>query len=103
MQMFPGKNAMPDPVAEKRAPHAGFLHEIGRGLVHFLRRNAGPDQLAHPIENLAGRAAGLPHFFDLFSALDRNHADCSINREMSLKTASRSRFPSILRSVPAFS
>ena len=100
---IPGENAMPDPITEESALHAGFLHEIGRGLVHFLRRNAGANQILHPIENLAGRAAGAPHFFDFLCALDRNHADCSINREISPKTASRSRFPSILRSVPAFS
>ncbi len=60
-----GKNAMPESIAQKRTLHACLLHEIGRGLVHFLRRNSGPNQFAHPIENLARRAACLPHLFDL--------------------------------------
>ena len=74
MQMLPGKNAMPEPIAEKRALHAGLLHEIGRGLVDFLRRNPGPNEFAHAIENIARRAAGQPHFFDFPSVLDRDHA-----------------------------
>src|SRR5262249_60822361 len=99
-----GKNAVPEPIAQKGTFHAGVAHEIRGCLIHFLRCNSRANQVAHPIEDITRRAACLPHLFDLPRILYRNHFAVlsSINREVSPKTASRSRLPSIRYRVDSF-
>src|SRR6266404_266509 len=95
------KNAVPEPITEKRALHASFVHEIGGRVIHLFRRNAGANHFTDSIENVARAAARLPHLFDFLHALNRNHAGTlsSISREISAKTVSRSRLPSIRRKI----
>src|ERR1051325_6514890 len=104
IQMFPGKNGVAEPVAEKSALHAGVAHEIRGCLIHFLRCNSRPDQIADFVEDVACRAACLPHLLNLPGVLDRNHFAVlfSINFEISENTASRSRFPSIRCRIDTF-
>jgi hypothetical protein len=86
MQMLPGKTRCPSRYPRKGAPHSGVLHQIRGCLIDLLGRNSRPDQLAHPIKNLACRAAGNPHLVDLPSRLYRNHRTrSSIKAEISAK------------------
>ena len=100
----PGENAMTQPIPQKRAFHSGVAHEIRSRLVYFLCGNPRPNKIADPVEEIAGRAARLPHFFDLPGIFDWNHFGVlsSINREISAKTASRSRLPSIRWRIDTF-
>src|SRR5689334_3562970 len=80
-----GKNPMTKPIAEERALHPRFRHEISGCFIDFLGRNARPNDFAESVEHVAGGATSYPHFFDLAPALDRNHAGTfpwtpSINR-----------------------
>src|SRR5438270_3243441 len=86
-------NPVPQPIAEKGTLHSRFRHHLRSRFVDFLGGDSGSNQLDYTLEDIAGDAAGLAHFLCLLRALDRNHFD-SISREMSLKTVSRSRFPS---------
>src|SRR6266404_8848919 len=92
-----GKNAMAQPITQKGAFYAGVAHEVRSCLIHFLGCNSRANQIADPVEYVAGCAACLPHLLNFPGVLDRNHFAVlsSINFEMSAKTASRSRFPSI--------
>ena len=47
---------MTEPITKKRAFHAGFLHQIGRGFIDLFRGNSRPNQVAHTIEDVAGGA-----------------------------------------------
>src|SRR4030095_117380 len=99
-----GENSMPQPIPQKRAPPPGALHQIRGCLIDLFGRNPRPDQLAHPIENIACRAAGDPHLVDLPSRLYRNHRTrSSIKAEISANTVSRSRFPSMRWRASSFS
>jgi hypothetical protein len=100
-----GENAVPKPVTEECAFDIRFLHEISSRLIHFFGRDSGPDEFAHAIKNFPRATARLPHPFHFLGILDGDHAVAlfSIKREMSLKTASRPRFPSIRRKIDIFS
>src|SRR5205085_12410065 len=100
----PRKNAMAQPIAEKRALYLRVSHEISGRFIYFLRRDSGTNQFAHPVENVARRATRLPHLLNFFCALDWNHAGTfsSIKRDISVNTVSRSRFPSIRRKIDIF-
>src|SRR5262249_30218667 len=92
-----GKHTMPKPITQKRAFHTGVAHEIRGRLIDFLRCNSRPNQVPDLVENVASCAARLAHLVDLPGVLDRDHFAVlsSINREISAKTASRPRLPSI--------
>src|SRR5215831_13116734 len=93
----PRKNAVPQSITQKGAFYAGVAHKVGGCLVYFLRCNSGANQIADPIEYVARCAACLPHLLNFPAVFDWNHFAVlsSINFEMSAKTASRSRLPSI--------
>src|SRR5438552_4588231 len=95
---------MPKPVTEECAFDVRFLHEISGRLIRFFGRDSGPDEFAHVIENFARGVARLPHPLHFLGILNRYHAVIlsSIKPEMPLKTASRSRFPSIRRKIDIF-
>src|SRR5206468_9864112 len=100
----PGENAVPEPITKKSAFYGGVAHEVCGGLVHLLGCNSRPNQIADPVEYVARCAACLPHLLNFPGVLDRNHFAVlsSINFEMSAKTASRSRFPSIRCNIDSF-
>src|SRR5436189_4597 len=62
-----------------------IAHEVRRRLVHFFGRNAGTDQLAYAIENVARGAASLPHLVNFLRVFNWDHVAflSSINRETS--------------------
>src|SRR6266513_6099535 len=93
----PGKNAMPQAITQKCAFYAGVAHKVGGCMVYFLRCNSRANQIGEAVEDVARCAAGLPHLLDFPGVLDRNHFAVlsSINFEMSAKTVSRSRLPSM--------
>src|SRR6185369_7272946 len=98
------KNAVPEPITKKGALHTRVTHKIRSRLVHFLGCDSRANQIADSVEDVACRAASQPHLFDFPGVLDRNHFALlsSINFEMSAKTASRSRFPSIRCNIESF-
>src|SRR4029077_15097187 len=98
------KNSVAEAITEKRAFHLRLLHKIRGRLVDFFGRDSRTNQLAYPIENLAGRATSLSHFLHFLSALNWNHAVTlsSISRAISAKTVSRSLFPSTRRKIDTF-
>src|SRR4030095_16787751 len=100
----PGENAMPESIAQKSALHTRFVHKIRGCLIYFLGGNSRANQIADPVEDVARGAACLPHLLYFPGVLNRNHFPVlsSINFEMSAKTASRSRFPSIRCKMDTF-
>src|SRR5262249_47373024 len=100
----PRKDAMPQPITQKGAFYTGVAHEVRGCLIHFFGCNSRTNQIADPVEDVACCATCLSHFFDFPGVLDRNHFAVlsSINFEMSAKTASRSRFPSIRCKMDTF-
>src|SRR5262249_16447461 len=100
----PGENAVPQTITQKRAPYAGVAHKVRGCLIYFLGCNSRPDQITDSVEDVARGAACLPHLLDFPGVLDRNHCAVlsSINFEMSAKTASRARFPSIRCKMDTF-
>jgi hypothetical protein len=99
-----GKDAVPQPITQKGAFYAGVTHEVRGCLICFFGCNSRANQIADPVEYVARCAACLPHLLDFPSVLDGNHFAVlsSINFEMSAKTASRSRFPSIRCNIDNF-
>jgi hypothetical protein len=95
---------MPKPVTQEGAFHMRIAHEIRCRLVDFFRCNARSNKVAHSVQNVARSAARLAHLVDFSRVLDWYHGVLlpSINREISLKTASRSRFPSIRCKIDIF-
>src|SRR6478735_5575755 len=99
-----GKDAMPQPITQKGASYADVAHEVRGRLIDFLGCNSRANQIADPVEYVARGSARLPHFLYFLRVLDRDHFAVlsSINREMSAKTASRSRLPSIRCNIDTF-
>src|SRR5262249_24472796 len=100
----PGKDAVSQPITEKRAFYPGVAHKVRGCLIYFFGCNSRTNQIADSIEYVACGATCLPHLFDFPGVLDRDHFAVlsSINFEMSAKTASRSRLPSIRCKMDTF-
>src|SRR6516164_439237 len=100
----PGKDAMPQPITQEGASYTSIAHKVRSCLIDFFGRNSRTNQIADPVEDVACCAACLPHLLDFPGVLDRNHCAIlsSINFEMSSKTMSRSRFPSIRCKMDTF-